>query len=76
MRLIEVFDELDLRQSGSTAIDVDRLLSAAIGPQPTATALRAALGQAISGVLAALVALADPETIIIGGPWSCHRCTT
>ena len=61
-RLIDVFRELGLRQADSTAIDVDRLLS-------TATELRQPLGQAISGVLAALVALADPETVIIGGPW-------
>ena len=34
---------------------------------PAAT--RQALGQAVSGVLAAIVALADPELIVIGGPW-------
>jgi predicted NBD/HSP70 family sugar kinase len=60
--LIEVFDELGLRRQGSTAIDVDRLLAVDAVTQD-------ALGQAISGVLAAIVALADPETIIIGGPW-------
>jgi predicted NBD/HSP70 family sugar kinase len=60
--LIEVFDELGLRQQGSTAIDIDRLLSADRATQD-------ALGNAVSGVLAAIVALADPETIIIGGPW-------
>jgi predicted NBD/HSP70 family sugar kinase len=64
-QLIEVFDELGLRQPGSTAIDAGRLLSAA-------TATREALGNAISGVLAAIVALTDPETIIIGGSWGSH----
>jgi len=34
---------------------------------PAAT--RQALGQAVSGVLAAIVALADLELIVIGGPW-------
>jgi predicted NBD/HSP70 family sugar kinase len=61
-RLIDVFDELDLRQPASTAIDVDRLLCA------DETVL-AAVGKAVSGVLAAVVALTDPETIVVGGPW-------
>ncbi|WP_158847861.1 ROK family transcriptional regulator [Saccharothrix deserti] len=70
IRLIEVFDELGLRLPGSTAIDVDRLLAAVTGPRAAAT--RDALGKAVSGVLAAVVALADPETIVIGGPWGGH----
>jgi predicted NBD/HSP70 family sugar kinase len=70
--LIEVFGELGLRQTGSTAIDVDRLLTAATGPQPQAVATRQALGRAISGVLAAIVALADPELVIVGGSWGSH----
>jgi predicted NBD/HSP70 family sugar kinase len=63
MRLIDVFGELDLRRPGSTAIDVERLLAAAHGPTARA------LGAAIGGVLAAVVALADPEHIVIGGSW-------
>lgn len=39
--LIEVFDLLGLRQPGSTAIDVDRLLTAATGTDPKAAAVRA-----------------------------------
>ena len=69
---IEVFGELGLRQTRTTAIDVDRLLAAATGPGTQAAATRHALGQAISGVLAAVVALADPELIIIGGSWGSH----
>jgi predicted NBD/HSP70 family sugar kinase len=65
-RLIEVFDELSLRRDDSTAIDVDRLLAAASGPTLEAVA------DAISGVLAAIVAITDPETIVIGGPWGSH----
>nr|WP_240939686.1 ROK family transcriptional regulator [Planosporangium flavigriseum] len=71
-RLIEVFGELGLRQSDSTAIDVDRLLAAATGTDPRALATRHALGQAVSGILAALGALADPEVVIVGGPWGSH----
>jgi predicted NBD/HSP70 family sugar kinase len=69
---IEVFGELGLRQADSTAIDVDRLLATAAGPGPQAATTRHALGQAISGVLAAVVALADPELIIISGSWGSH----
>ena len=69
-QLIDVFGELGLRQSGSTAIDTGRLLAAVTGKQ--AQAVRHALGQAISGALAAIVALCDPELIIIGGSWGTH----
>jgi predicted NBD/HSP70 family sugar kinase len=72
IRFIEVFGELGLRQAGSTAIDVDRLLATAAGSGPRAAITRRALGQAISGVLAAVVALADPELIVIGGSWGSH----
>jgi len=71
MPLIEVFRELGLRQAGTTAIDVAALLAAfdegaAAGPVP------AAVGTALSGVLAALVALCDPEMVILGGEWGGH----
>ena len=71
-RLIDVFGELGLRRAGSTAIDVDRLLAAVSGERPQAAAIRRTLGQAISGVLAAVVALTDPEVIVIGGSWGAH----
>jgi predicted NBD/HSP70 family sugar kinase len=66
---IEIFSELGLRRAGSTAIDVERLLAAATRPEPRAAVTRHALGQAVGGVLAAVIALTDPELIIIGGSW-------
>jgi predicted NBD/HSP70 family sugar kinase len=72
MPLIDVFGELGLRRAGSTAVDAGRLLAAATGPEPAATVTRRALGRAISGALAAIVALADPELVIIGGSWGSH----
>jgi predicted NBD/HSP70 family sugar kinase len=71
-RLIEVFGELRLRRAGSTAIDADRLLRAVSGQDARAADLRRALGQAISGVLAAIVALADPGLVVVGGSWGRH----
>jgi predicted NBD/HSP70 family sugar kinase len=72
MQLIDVFGELGLRRTGSTAIDAGRLLAAVSDSQPQAQAVRYTLGQAISGVLAAVVALCDPELIVIGGSWGTH----
>jgi len=68
-RLIDVFGALELRRPGSTAIDVDRLLAAATGPQPEAAAILQILAQAVGGILAAAVALADSGIIVIGGSW-------
>ncbi|WP_344649033.1 ROK family transcriptional regulator [Cryptosporangium japonicum] len=65
VRFIDVFEPLGLRRHDSTAIDVDRLLAAGAD-------VHATLGEAVSGVLAALLALADPEHVIIGGPWGAH----
>ena len=62
VHLIELFGELGLRQHGSTAIDVGRLLA-------SDAATRQAIGVGVAGVIAALVALADPEEVIVGGPW-------
>jgi predicted NBD/HSP70 family sugar kinase len=59
--LIDLFGELGLRRPGSTAIDVDRLLSRA--------ELREVLGTAVGGAVAAVIALADPQEIVIGGSW-------
>ncbi|MET0417422.1 MAG: ROK family transcriptional regulator [Actinoplanes sp.] len=69
VRLIELFGELGLRQPGSTAIDVQRLLRIAeAGPAAT----RDAVAAGVAGALAAIVALADPALIVVGGPWGTH----
>lgn len=70
--LIEVFGDLGLRQPDSTAIDARRLLAVVNGEGPQAASVGQVLGRAIGGVLAALVALADPEIIVIGGSWGRH----
>jgi predicted NBD/HSP70 family sugar kinase len=59
MPFTDVFAALGLRLPGSTAIDVDALLA-----RPHDDVARA-----VSGVLAALVALADPAAVVLGGPW-------
>jgi predicted NBD/HSP70 family sugar kinase len=69
VRLIELFAELGLRHPGSTAIDVERLRSRCADPGPEAAATGQALGTAVGGALAAIVALTDPELVIVGGSW-------
>jgi predicted NBD/HSP70 family sugar kinase len=59
MAFLDVFAALGLHRPGSTAIDVPALLAAA----------KTDLARAVSGVLAAAVALADPEVVLLGGPW-------
>jgi predicted NBD/HSP70 family sugar kinase len=72
MPLIDVFGALGLRRAHSTAIDAERLLAAAAGDHASAHEARRTLGQAVSGVLAAVVALCDPGIIVIGGSWGAH----
>jgi predicted NBD/HSP70 family sugar kinase len=69
VRLIDLFGHLGLRRPGSTAIDVERLLSRCADSGPAAAATPEILGDAIGGAVAAIVALADPERVIIGGSW-------
>jgi predicted NBD/HSP70 family sugar kinase len=59
MPLTEVFARLGLRRPGTTAIDVDRVRT---GPVP-------AVARAVAGVVAAAIALADPELVVVGGSW-------
>ncbi|HEY7009532.1 MAG TPA: ROK family transcriptional regulator [Jatrophihabitantaceae bacterium] len=66
VRFTDVFAALHLRRPGSTAIDTDRLLAAVGASRRSA---RTVLAAAVSDVLAALVALCDPELIVVGGSW-------
>jgi predicted NBD/HSP70 family sugar kinase len=70
--LTEVFQEVAPRRAGTTAIDVPALLGAIAGPSATAGRLLAVIGAALGGVLSALVALCDPEVVILGGGWGAH----
>src|SRR3954452_21267410 len=61
-----VFAELHLRQPRSTAIDVDTLLRAVDGDGDAAEGVLPPLTEAICGVISALVALTDPQVVLIG----------
>jgi hypothetical protein len=59
-----VFGQLRVRRAGSTAIDTAALLRAVADPD-----VRGVLADAVCGVLAALMALADPGLVVLGGTW-------
>ncbi|MER7276252.1 ROK family protein [Dactylosporangium sp. NPDC000244] len=61
---IEVFGAMGVRRPGSTAIDPDALLAAMARESD-----RLLVARAVAGVVAAIVALADPGLIVLGGPW-------
>ena len=61
-----LFDELDLRRPETTAVDVDRLTDL-IDRNSNATIAPLAAG--ITAVIAALIAIADPQLVMLGGPW-------
>lgn len=61
----EVFAQLGLRRTGSTAVDVAAVAAALEGDQR----VRDALAGAVSAVGLAAVAFTDPELLVIGGGW-------
>jgi predicted NBD/HSP70 family sugar kinase len=67
--LTEVFSQLGLRRPGTTAIDVDRLKARFDEPQPGGGDTLQTVARALSGVIAAAIALADPEQVVMGGSW-------
>jgi predicted NBD/HSP70 family sugar kinase len=66
MKFLDVFGALGLRHPESTAIDLDALNAAITDAGGIALG---ALARAIGGVLSSVVALCDPELVVLGGPW-------
>jgi predicted NBD/HSP70 family sugar kinase len=71
-RFTEVFAGLGLRQPHSTAVDVDAVRRALDASTARARSTRVALARAVTGVLSAAVALADPGLVVLGGSWGAH----
>jgi predicted NBD/HSP70 family sugar kinase len=68
MKFLDVFGALRLRHPDSTAIDLGAL-NAAIADVAAGGITLGALARAIGGVLSSVVALCDPELVVLGGPW-------
>lgn len=66
MPFTDVFAALEVRRPDSTAIDVEAL---AAGFARSDSAVVNILARAVCGVLAACVALADPEVVVVSGDW-------
>ena len=62
-----VFEQLGLRHTGSTAIDVDRLLTKVA--DEAGARLTATIAAAVCDVLSAAIAFCDPQLVVIGGDW-------
>lgn len=69
VRFIDVFGALRLRRPASTAIDVEALLTAVRGDDSRARTVLTTVAHAVCGVLAGVVAFADPALVVIGGRW-------
>ncbi|HEX4089932.1 MAG TPA: ROK family transcriptional regulator [Trebonia sp.] len=72
MRFLDVFGALGLRHPESTAIDLaalDAAINAGVGDDGPGGGVLAALARAIGGVLSSVVALCDPDLVVLGGPW-------
>jgi predicted NBD/HSP70 family sugar kinase len=58
--------------SGSRATATDAASQAAPGSVSPANTTLQTVARAVSGAIAAIVALADPAEIVLGGPWGSH----
>jgi predicted NBD/HSP70 family sugar kinase len=68
----EVFRLVGLRAGDTSAVDVEALRARVGAGDRGSRQLLEVLGAAVSGVLAAVVALADPRVVVVGGEWGTH----
>ena len=68
----EVFEELALRHEGTTAVDVDHLLAHLDSASAASRRVVDGIAGAVAAVVSAAVALTDPSTVVLGGPWGRH----
>ena len=72
-RLTEVFAELGLRRPGTTAIDVPRLRASYGKVVAEGQTILDTVAQAVHGLVGAIIALTDPEEVVLGGSWGRDR---
>ncbi len=66
------FEAAGLRQLATPAVDVGALIERVEAGGRSAATFRASLGDAVAGVLTAVIALADPGLVVVGGEWGKH----
>jgi predicted NBD/HSP70 family sugar kinase len=69
VRLFECFGAWDLLEPGSEAIDVSRVRTVLEGGSAANRRLRDEIATAVAGALNSVVALLDPQGVLLGGPW-------
>ena len=68
-RLFECFADLDLVRPGSEAIDVALVRDVLAGRSAANRRRRDQVADAVAGALSSVVAMLDPQGVLIGGPW-------
>ena len=69
LRLFECFAALELVRPGTDSIDVPLLRSVLAGRSAADRRRRDAVATAVAGALSSVVALTDPQGLLLGGPW-------
>ena len=69
LRLFECFAAWELLKPGTEAIDVPAVCALIEGRSAADRRRRDAIAAALAGALSSVVAIADPQGLLIGGPW-------
>jgi predicted NBD/HSP70 family sugar kinase len=67
--LVECFAAWGLMRPGSEAIDVERVRRILAGESAADRGASEEIATAVAGALASVVALLDPQGLLVGGPW-------
>ncbi len=69
LRLFDCFVAWDLVRPGSSALEVPALLKVLSGETAVDRNRRAAVVEAVAGAITSVMALLNPQRVLIGGPW-------
>lgn len=67
--IVECFAGWGLMRPGSEAIDVERVRRILLGSSPADRRTSDEIAAAVAGALGSVVALLDPQGVLVGGPW-------
>jgi predicted NBD/HSP70 family sugar kinase/biotin operon repressor len=69
LSLFECFSDWNLLKPGSEAIDVQRVLAILDGGTAADRRKRDQIAAAVAGAIDSVIALLDPQGVLVGGPW-------
>ena len=69
MTLLECFAAWKLLQQRTDALDVERIIDILVGTGAAAGRRRAGIANAVAGALVSIIALLNPQAVLIAGPW-------